>query len=118
MRRVAPRDDGASAPLLAPSASSSASSAAPPSSASSLAALRAASSDGALPPAPPADAYRVVLGIFLLMGVGMLFPWNVFITADAFWRGKLAGSPFADNFQRSAMTMRNKTRGRARLRER
>jgi hypothetical protein len=50
--------------------------------------------------APPPDRYRLVLGAFLLLGAGMLFPWNVFITNDAFWRAKLEGSAFAGNFQR------------------
>lgn len=34
-----------------------------------------------------------------LLGVALLLPYNVFINANAFWKLRLAGSPFADNFQ-------------------
>jgi hypothetical protein len=32
------------------------------------------------------------------MGVGMLFPWNMFITAQVYFQVRLRGSNFADNF--------------------
>jgi len=41
----------------------------------------------------------LVLVVWLL-GIAMLFPWNVFINATAFWKLRLTGSPFVDNFQR------------------
>jgi len=49
---------------------------------------------------PPPDKYRLVLSTFLLMGLGMLFPWNSFITANDFWRSKFEGSSLVSSFQR------------------
>jgi len=48
----------------------------------------------------PKDRYYLAQGIFFLIGVGMLFPWNVFITATSFFELKFFGSPFYDNFER------------------
>ncbi|KCV68943.1 hypothetical protein H696_04362 [Fonticula alba] len=47
---------------------------------------------------PPADPRGIVYGIFLLLGIGMLFPWNVFVNATSFYGLRFAGSPFSDNF--------------------
>ena len=33
-----------------------------------------------------------------MLGNGMLFPWNVFITCTAYFSARLAGSPYASNF--------------------
>jgi len=54
------------------------------------------------PPGVPKDRYYLAQAIFFLIGVGMLFPWNVFITATSFFELKFKGSPFFDNFERSA----------------
>jgi hypothetical protein len=48
--------------------------------------------------APPVDRYRFVYWSFFLLGVGMLFPWNMFITAHKYNQIRLRGSPYADNF--------------------
>jgi hypothetical protein len=37
--------------------------------------------------------------VFFLQGVGMLFPWNVFITAAQYFHVRLKGTPFQDNFE-------------------
>jgi len=51
---------------------------------------------------PPPDTYRLVLSTFLLMGLGMLFPWNSFITANEFWSSKFEGSSLVNSFLRFA----------------
>jgi len=60
--------------------------------------LTSAASDQ--PPLIPKDKYYLAQAIFFLIGVGMLFPWNVFITATSFFELKFIGSPFYDNFER------------------
>ena len=37
--------------------------------------------------------------VFFLQGVGMLFPWNVFITAAQYFHVRLKGTAFQDNFE-------------------
>ncbi|KAJ1649461.1 hypothetical protein IWQ61_009463 [Dispira simplex] len=63
--------------------------------------------DNALPdaysdPAPfypePVDRWRLVYLIFLGLGLALLFPWNAFISAQDFFRVKLANSQYQDNF--------------------
>ena len=63
-----------------------------------------ASEDGppaALPAtgATPADPYHLTYWAFVLQGVGMLFPWSVFITAAAYYRLKFKGLPQEDTFE-------------------
>ena len=56
----------------------------------------------AAPPAAgatPADPYHLTYWAFVLQGVGMLFPWNVFITAAAYYRLKFKGLPQEDTFE-------------------
>jgi hypothetical protein len=43
--------------------------------------------------APP-DSWNISYWIFFLLGTGMLFPWNVFITADGYFRQRFVGSVF------------------------
>jgi len=40
----------------------------------------------------------VVYGIFLLLGAGTLFPWNAFITVNAYYSSRYCGSAFADDY--------------------
>ncbi|KAI4874093.1 hypothetical protein NFI96_016338, partial [Prochilodus magdalenae] len=40
----------------------------------------------------PHDNYCMVYGIFFLMGIGSLLPWNFFITAKHYWLYKLSNS--------------------------
>jgi equilibrative nucleoside transporter 1/2/3 len=47
----------------------------------------------------PVDKYRLVYWVFFLQGIGMLFPWNVFITANEYFKIRFKGSDFGDNFQ-------------------
>uniref|UniRef100_A0A914WLP1 Equilibrative nucleoside transporter 1 n=1 Tax=Plectus sambesii TaxID=2011161 RepID=A0A914WLP1_9BILA len=50
---------------------------------------------------PPVDRYNLVYGIMLLHGIGVLMPWNMFITAtDYFVNYKLGGneSQYGKNF--------------------
>ncbi|KAJ1989914.1 hypothetical protein H4R33_001912 [Dimargaris cristalligena] len=47
----------------------------------------------------PADSWRLSYLIFLALGLALLLPWNVFITASEFFRVKFAGSPYQMNFQ-------------------
>ncbi|KAF9202129.1 hypothetical protein BGZ49_007666 [Haplosporangium sp. Z 27] len=48
---------------------------------------------------PPADPWHISYWIMVLQGASMLLPWNVFITAQNFFKLKFAGSPYEDNFQ-------------------
>ena len=48
----------------------------------------------------PHDNYHLAYVLFYLQGVGMLFPFNVFITATSFFKLKFVGSIFVDNFNR------------------
>ncbi|TTU93295.1 Equilibrative nucleoside transporter 3 [Bagarius yarrelli] len=45
----------------------------------------------------PHDAYCLVYGIFFMLGVGSLLPWNFFITAKHYWLYKLNRSSLASN---------------------
>jgi equilibrative nucleoside transporter 1/2/3 len=47
---------------------------------------------------PPTDRYRLTWLIFFALGVGMLFPWNVFINANTYFKLRFTGSSYADNF--------------------
>ncbi|XP_072533735.1 equilibrative nucleoside transporter 3 [Salminus brasiliensis] len=40
----------------------------------------------------PHDSYCLVYGIFFLLGIGSLLPWNFFITAKHYWLYKLSNS--------------------------
>ncbi|KAG0253435.1 hypothetical protein BG011_006383 [Mortierella polycephala] len=48
---------------------------------------------------PPADPWHLSYWIMIIQGASMLLPWNVFITAQGFFRLRLKGSPYEDNFQ-------------------
>ncbi|KAL1925294.1 uncharacterized protein VTP21DRAFT_177 [Calcarisporiella thermophila] len=48
---------------------------------------------------PPKDSFHLVYWIFVLHGISMLLPWNVFITASDFFSRRFAGTPYADSFQ-------------------
>jgi len=48
---------------------------------------------------PPPDTWMVALVIFFILGIAMLLPWNVFITATSFFELKFAGSVVFDNFE-------------------
>ncbi|KAG0374749.1 hypothetical protein BGX24_010008 [Mortierella sp. AD032] len=48
---------------------------------------------------PPADPWRLSYWIMVIQGASMLLPWNVFITAQGFFKLKFTGSPYEDNFQ-------------------
>lgn len=55
------------------------------------------------PMAKPVDKGRLVQISFFLLGIGMLLPWNLFITATTFFGLRFEGSPFADNFSKCVM---------------
>lgn len=40
----------------------------------------------------PHDSYCLVYGIFFVLGIGSLLPWNFFITAKHYWLYKLNNS--------------------------
>ncbi|CAN0413543.1 unnamed protein product [Pylaiella littoralis] len=48
---------------------------------------------------PPEDAWHITYCIFFLQGIGQLFPWNVFINAEDYFRRRLCGSSFENNFE-------------------
>ncbi|RKP20169.1 hypothetical protein ROZALSC1DRAFT_21635 [Rozella allomycis CSF55] len=48
---------------------------------------------------PPIDRFNIVYFIFFFQGIGMLFPWNVFMNASEYFRLRFIGSSWADNFQ-------------------
>lgn len=47
----------------------------------------------------PKDHYYLVYIVFFLQGVGMLFPWNVYITASEYFHTRFKGTPFVNNFE-------------------
>mmetsp|Transcript_86418 Transcript_86418/g.137189 ORF Transcript_86418/g.137189 Transcript_86418/m.137189 type:complete len:299 (+) Transcript_86418:28-924(+) len=47
----------------------------------------------------PRDSFCVVYLIMLIQGVGTLLPWNMFITAHAYFAQKLKGSAWAHDFE-------------------
>jgi equilibrative nucleoside transporter 1/2/3 len=49
--------------------------------------------------AAPADPYHLTYWAFVMQGVGMLFPWNVFITAAAYYRLRFKGLPQETTFE-------------------
>ncbi|CAG8495586.1 15241_t:CDS:10 [Acaulospora morrowiae] len=51
------------------------------------------------PETPPKDHYNIIYIICFIQGTSMLLGWNVFITADVFFRSRFAGSPYSDDFQ-------------------
>eukprot|EP01136_Pigoraptor_vietnamica_P040339 Opistho-1_new@1037 len=51
-----------------------------------------------LGPCPP-DTYNVAYIIMFIQGVGMLFPWNMFITATDYYQDRFDNSSYADNFE-------------------
>ncbi|KAI9175560.1 hypothetical protein H9P43_006921 [Blastocladiella emersonii ATCC 22665] len=53
---------------------------------------------GAKAPVVPTST-TALSAVFLLQGVGMLFPWNALISAPDFFRAKLDGSRFAHSFE-------------------
>ncbi|XP_060560697.1 equilibrative nucleoside transporter 1-like [Ruditapes philippinarum] len=42
---------------------------------------------------PPTDRYNIVFGIFLIHGVGILMPWNMFITAKSYFEDYKLNTP-------------------------
>eukprot|EP00929_Paragymnodinium_shiwhaense_P086021 TRINITY_DN46499_c0_g1_i1.p1 TRINITY_DN46499_c0_g1~~TRINITY_DN46499_c0_g1_i1.p1 ORF type:complete len:567 (+),score=65.43 TRINITY_DN46499_c0_g1_i1:141-1841(+) len=47
----------------------------------------------------PKDKLRLVYFTFFLQGLSMLVPWNMFITAEPYYRHRFAGTPHQDNFE-------------------
>ena len=47
----------------------------------------------------PPDPYNLTYWAFVLQGIGMLFPWNVFITAAAYYRLRFKGLPQESSFE-------------------
>ncbi|KAI9480974.1 MAG: nucleoside transporter-domain-containing protein [Benjaminiella poitrasii] len=45
------------------------------------------------------DKYNLVYWIFLIFGVAMLLPWNVFITASEYFAKRFSGTPYEETFQ-------------------
>ncbi|XP_078590474.1 equilibrative nucleoside transporter 1-like [Branchiostoma floridae x Branchiostoma japonicum] len=56
--------------------------------------------DGLVPGAkPPKDRYNAVYIIFFMLGLGMLLPWNIFITANMYFRKRFIDSSYEDTFE-------------------
>ena len=47
---------------------------------------------------PPVDHNKTVYKIFFLQGLGMMFPWNVYITAQSYYKHRFADTAHASNF--------------------
>lgn len=47
----------------------------------------------------PVDKFGLAYGIAFLQGMGMLFPWNVFITAQTYFHNRFCGSAYESNFE-------------------
>ncbi len=54
------------------------------------------SGDFVLP--PPIDHNKTVYKIFFLQGLGMMFPWNVYITAQSYYKHRFEDSTHQSNF--------------------
>ncbi len=54
---------------------------------------------GPAPAAPPADPGHRTYWAFFLQGLGMLFPWNVFITAASYFALRFRGTPHEESFE-------------------
>jgi equilibrative nucleoside transporter 1/2/3 len=50
-------------------------------------------------PAAPKDRFRLVYLVFYLLGVGGLFPWNVFVAANNYFTARFMNTAFVDSFQ-------------------
>jgi hypothetical protein len=48
---------------------------------------------------PPDDKHNMAYYIFFLLGIGLLLPWNAFITASAYYRSRLCGTDYFVNFE-------------------
>eukprot|EP00123_Amoebidium_parasiticum_P001711 comp12873_c0_seq1/m.8053 comp12873_c0_seq1/g.8053 ORF comp12873_c0_seq1/g.8053 comp12873_c0_seq1/m.8053 type:complete len:482 (-) comp12873_c0_seq1:301-1746(-) len=46
----------------------------------------------------PVDRWCLLEVIFVLQGIGMLLPWNAFLTITNYWSYKMVGSPFFGNY--------------------
>ena len=47
---------------------------------------------------PPIDHNKTVYKIFFLQGLGMMFPWNVYITAQSYYKHRFEGTAHTSNF--------------------
>eukprot|EP00128_Syssomonas_multiformis_P000083 Colp12_sorted_trinity150504_noHs@27466 len=47
----------------------------------------------------PLDRYNLAYWIFFIQGIGMLFPWNMFINGESYFRDRFEGSKFETNFE-------------------
>ena len=47
----------------------------------------------------PVDHNKLVYFVFFMQGVGMLFPWNVYITANTYFGLRFHGTVFESNFE-------------------
>lgn len=48
---------------------------------------------------PPSDRYNLVFLTLILHGIGTLIPWNMFITAESYFKGyKLVGTAYETHF--------------------
>ncbi|KAI9137754.1 nucleoside transporter-domain-containing protein [Paraphysoderma sedebokerense] len=48
---------------------------------------------------PPKDKYHLAILAFFMLGIGMLFPWNAFITVVEMWEVKFGGTIFEKTFE-------------------
>ncbi|KAG9344436.1 hypothetical protein JZ751_011106 [Albula glossodonta] len=63
----------------------------------------------------PEDAYCMVYGIFFLMGIGSLLPWNFFITAKNYWLYKLSNGSDPENQEESHSDLSVSVEGNVRV---
>mmetsp|Transcript_25862 Transcript_25862/g.65467 ORF Transcript_25862/g.65467 Transcript_25862/m.65467 type:complete len:528 (-) Transcript_25862:2705-4288(-) len=52
-----------------------------------------------LPREPPVDKHHRAYIIFFLQGMGMLFPWNIFINASAYFAARFKESNYEETFE-------------------
>lgn len=48
---------------------------------------------------PPVDTNNLAYAIMFYEGIGNLLPWNAFITAAAYFKGRFCGTPLEDSFE-------------------
>eukprot|EP01135_Chromosphaera_perkinsii_P003268 Nk52_evm43s239 gene=Nk52_evmTU43s239 len=46
----------------------------------------------------PEDRFNIAYFIFFFQGVGIFFPWNMFITGNQYYKNRLEGSSYVSNF--------------------
>eukprot|EP00121_Abeoforma_whisleri_P008261 Awhi_evm1s7578 len=53
----------------------------------------------------PKDTYFVAYYLLFFLGIATLFPWNMFINAESYFRYRLKGTPYESNFENYIATV-------------